>query len=127
MKKLIIILLSLTTLCFAKEGAADELARLIFLAIFVFVGLPAIIYAVIMPIVALCTFIDHMEKDKYIWKINLFWLTRNSYNRNYFLFLNLVCYTIFYRTFLRMAYSFFFNNNRTILPFNYHNRLERFR
>lgn len=51
MNKLIITLLSLTTLCSAAEGAADSLAGLIFTAIFFFFVLPAIIYAVFMPII----------------------------------------------------------------------------
>ncbi len=56
MKKLIIPLLSLTSFCFAKEGAADELAGLIFLAIFVYLVVPVMIYAVLVPIIAICEF-----------------------------------------------------------------------
>lgn len=62
MKKLIIPLLSLTTLCFAREGDADALAGLVFTALFLFFGLPAILYAIIAPIAAICTVIETLWK-----------------------------------------------------------------
>lgn len=63
MKKLIITLLSLTTFCFAKEGAADELASYIFLVGFVFLVLPAIMYVVVSPIIIVCEFVEKLWKN----------------------------------------------------------------
>lgn len=69
MKKLIITLLSLTTLCSAYEGAADSLAGLIFTAIFFFFILPAIIYAVFMPII-------------FVWECaNKLWAKTNTFGK----------------------------------------------
>lgn len=63
MKKLIITLLSLTTLCFAKEGDADSLAGLVYLLLFVFLGIPAIIYGILMPIIFVCECISKLWKN----------------------------------------------------------------
>lgn len=86
--KYIITLLSLTTLCFAKEGAADELASLVFLLLFVFVGLPAIIYAVFAPIIALCELIKTLwEKTNSFGKLFCFGLPGIAISGTIFYFL----------------------------------------
>lgn len=88
MKKLIIPILSLSTLCFAKQGDADALAELVFLGLFLFIGLPALFMGIIIPIAAIGTAIATLwEKTNTFGKIICFCLPGTAITGTIFYFL----------------------------------------
>lgn len=93
MKKIIITTLSLVSLCFASEGAADYLASLV-LGVFALIAIPVIVCFCGVVFEAIVDFFQKtMEKDKFIRKTGFVYYTFNRYFRINYTIYCLQCYT----------------------------------